>query len=220
MKDVPVREKLSGFVPYAGVGTGFSRRAFTMLEQTNPGGQIFNEYSMTEVYAMSLRMKQLGLRSIFVGVTLADDKSKWYVPLIKRPGFISNWAYFPMDFHRSVRQKTRWIIGISLQEWEMMGWRGGIKIIENLVKDRKVFVASAASLFTSTTAARNSFNACRAALRRSSLVRRKSDKEGPVLSTAFDRWHAWSSNATERLTPGWVPGTNSPMELIVANWRA
>ncbi len=148
MKDVPVREKLSGFVPYAGVGTGFSRRAFTMLEQTNPGGQIFNEYSMTEDYAMSLRMKQLGLRSIFVGVTLADDKSKWYVPLINRPGFISNWAYFPMDFHRSVRQKTRWIIGISLQEWEMMGWRGGIKIIENLVKDRKVFVASAASLFS------------------------------------------------------------------------
>ncbi len=147
MKDVPVREKLSGFVPYAGVGTGFSRRTFTVLEQ-NFGREVFNEYSMTEDYAMSLRIKQLGLRSIFVGVTLADDKSKWNVPLIKRPGFISNWAYFPMDFHRSVRQKTRWIIGISLQEWEQMGWRGGIRIIENLIKDRKVFVASAASLFS------------------------------------------------------------------------
>ena len=146
MKDVPVREKISGFVPYAGVGTGFSRRTFAILDSFSEG-EIFNERSMTEDYSMSLRIRQLGLTSIFVNVILADDKSKWFTPLIKRPGFISNWAYFPMDFTRSVRQKTRWIIGISLQEWETIGWKGGFRIIENLVKDRKVFAASAASMF-------------------------------------------------------------------------
>lgn len=146
MKDVPVREKISGFVPYAGVGTGFARRTFALLDQIS-NGEVFNERSMTEDYSMSLRIRQLGLTSIFVNVILADDKSKWYAPLIRRPGFISNWAYFPMDFHRSVRQKTRWIIGISLQEWETIGWKGGFRIIENLVKDRKVFAASAASMF-------------------------------------------------------------------------
>ena len=146
MKDVPVREKLSGFVPYAGVGTGFARRTFALLEQLN-NGEVFNERSMTEDYSMSLRIRQIGLRSIFVNVILEDDKSKWYTPLVKRPGFISNWAYFPMDFARSVRQKTRWIIGISLQEMETFGWKGGVRIIENLVKDRKVFAASAASMF-------------------------------------------------------------------------
>lgn len=146
MKDVPVREKISGFVPYAGVGTGFARRTFSLLEQLNKG-EVFNERSMTEDYSMSLRIRQIGLRSIFVNVILEDDKSKWYTPLVKRPGFISNWAYFPMDFARSVRQKTRWIIGISLQEMETYGWKGSWRIIENLVKDRKVFAASAASLF-------------------------------------------------------------------------
>ncbi len=145
MKDVPVREKLSGFVPYAGVGTGFSRRTFAILDSFSEG-EVFNERSMTEDYSMSLRIKQLGLTSIFVNVILADDKSKWFTPLVKRPGFISNWAYFPMDFTRSVRQKTRWIIGISLQEWETIGWKGGLRVIENLIKDRKVFAASAASM--------------------------------------------------------------------------
>ena len=51
-----------------------------------------------------------------------------------------------MDFTRAVRQKTRWIIGISLQEWELGGWSGSLRIKENLLKDRKVFVAAGTSL--------------------------------------------------------------------------
>lgn len=144
MKDVPVREKISGFVPFAGTGTGFSRRAFTFLEMG--GEKVYNEGSMTEDYSMSKRMREAGLRIIFVNVVLADDKSHWLTPLYKRPGFISNWAYFPMDFTRSIRQKTRWIIGISLQEWEHGGWKGNIRMKENFVKDRKIFLAAASSL--------------------------------------------------------------------------
>jgi adsorption protein B len=144
MKDVPVREKISGFVPFAGTGTGFSRRAFTTLEMG--GEKVYNEGSMTEDYSMSKRMREAGLRIIFVNVVLADDKSKWWVPLYRRPGFISNWAYFPMDFTRSIRQKTRWIIGISLQEWEHGGWKGNIRMKENFVKDRKIFLAASSSL--------------------------------------------------------------------------
>jgi adsorption protein B len=130
MKDVPVREKISGFVPFAGTGTGFSRRAFTVLEMG--GEKVYNEGSMTEDYSMSKRMREAGLRIVFVNVVLADDKSPWGTPLYKRPGFISNWAYFPMDFTRSIRQKTRWIIGISLQEWEHGGWKGNFRMRENL----------------------------------------------------------------------------------------
>src|SRR6185312_9692272 len=140
MKDVPVREKLSGFVPYAGTGTGFSRRVFVTLEQM--GFTVFNESSMTEDYSMSKRIRELGMTSIFVNLVLADDKSPWWTPLCRRPGFIANWAYFPMDFTRAVRQKSRWILGISLQEWEHGGWKGTLRIKENLVKDRKVFVAA------------------------------------------------------------------------------
>lgn len=144
MKDVPVREKISGFVPFAGVGTGFSRRVFHALEQVS-GHEIFNEKSMAEDYSMSKKLRMMGLKTIFVNLVLGDDKSPWWTPLYKRPGFISNWAYFPMDFTRSVRQKTRWIIGISLQEWEHTGWGPDPKMYEGLVKDRKVFAAMLAS---------------------------------------------------------------------------
>lgn len=144
MKDVPVREKVSGFVPFAGTGTGFSRRAFTTLELQGTG--IFNETSMTEDYSMSKRMREAGLNIIFVNLVLDGPKRPFWVPLAKRPEFISNWAFFPMDFVRAVRQKTRWIIGISLQEWEAGGWHGDPRMIENLIKDRKVFVSAGTAL--------------------------------------------------------------------------
>lgn len=144
MKDVVAREKMSGFVPYAGTGTGFSRRAFSLLEKK--GESLFNESSMTEDYSLSKKVKDLGLTSIFVNLVLADDKSAWFTPLCKRPAFIANWAYFPFDFHRSVRQKARWIVGISLQEWENSGWAGNLLVKENLLKDRKVFLSSVTTL--------------------------------------------------------------------------
>ncbi|AIE87781.1 glycosyltransferase [Fimbriimonas ginsengisoli] len=146
MKDVPVREKVSGFVPFAGTGTGFSRRAFTTLEMQ--GRAVFNEESMTEDYSMSKRMREAGLTIVFVNLVLDNPDVKYapWVPLCRRPEFISNWAFFPMDFTRSVRQKTRWIIGISLQEWESTGWSGDPRMIENLIKDRKVFVSAATAL--------------------------------------------------------------------------
>lgn len=144
MKDVPVREKISGFVPYAGTGTGFSRKVIEYLSDEH-GGHVFNESSMTEDYSMSKKIREAGLKSVFVNVVLGDDDSPWWKPLCNRPMFISNWSYFPMDWTRSVRQKSRWIIGISLQEWEQTGWQGNWLMKENFLKDRKVFIAAFAS---------------------------------------------------------------------------
>jgi len=144
MKDVPVREKISGFVPYAGTGTGFSRKVIEYLADEY-GGHVFNESSMTEDYSMSKKIREAGLKSVFANVVLADDDSPWWRPLCDRPLFISNWSYFPMDWTRSVRQKSRWIIGISLQEWEQTGWKGNWLMKENFLKDRKVFVAAISS---------------------------------------------------------------------------
>ena len=144
MKDVPVREKISGFVPYAGTGTGFSRKVIDFLAEEHDG-HVFNESSMTEDYSMSKKIREAGLKSIFCNVVLADDNSPWWKPLCQRPYFVSNWSYFPMDWTRSVRQKSRWIIGISLQEWEQTGWEGSWLMKENFVKDRKAFLAASAS---------------------------------------------------------------------------
>jgi len=145
MNDVIAREKMGGFVPFAGVGTGFSRRALRIIENESDEA-LFNEGSLTEDYSFSLKVKLKGLQSIFVRLVLGDDQSPWYLPLSKRPGFIANWAYFPMDLTRSIRQKTRWITGISLQEWERTGWKGNLIILENLFKDRKVFFSSLANV--------------------------------------------------------------------------
>lgn len=145
MKDVPARELMTGFVPYAGVGTGFSRRVIHFLKDLHHG-QVFNESSLTEDYSMSKKILESGYKSVFVNVLLADDDSPWWTPLCKRSAFVSNWSFFPMDYKRSVRQKSRWILGISIQEWVMTGWSGGWRIRENLAKDRKVFVAMSATI--------------------------------------------------------------------------
>lgn len=141
MKDVIAREKMGGFVPFAGVGTGFSRRMFSMLETLYRDAP-FNESSMTEDYSLAKKIRDAGMKSVFVNLVLKDDDSPWHTPLAHRSHFIANWSYFPKDFIRSVRQKTRWIIGISLQEWEHGGWSGNLVVNENLIKDRKVFIAS------------------------------------------------------------------------------
>ncbi|HPC28984.1 MAG TPA: glycosyltransferase [Candidatus Ratteibacteria bacterium] len=145
MKDVMVRERMQGFVPYAGVGTGFSRRFFNYMESIR-GVNIFNEDTLTEDYSAARATKDAGLISIFVNLILADDKSPWYRPLCKREYFISNWAYFPFDFVRAVKQKTRWIVGIAFQEWANTGWHGNLATKENLIKDRKGFITSACNL--------------------------------------------------------------------------
>jgi len=145
MKDLVVREKMTGLVPFAGVGTGFSRRALAILEEQDSDA-IFNERTLTEDYNFGMKLKSAGLQSVFVNVLIPDEADRWYTPLAGRRGFIANWAFFPMGFKRSVRQKTRWIIGISLQEWEMSGWKGNSITKLNLVKDRKVFFTTAVNL--------------------------------------------------------------------------
>jgi adsorption protein B len=145
LKDMVVREKMAGFVPFAGVGTGFSRRALAIMEARH-GAELFNESSLTEDYSLGKKIKEAGLQTIFACTLVRDPQDRWYTPLCARHGFISNWSYFPMDFTRSVRQKTRWIIGISLQEWELTGWAGGFIVKLNLFKDRKVFLAATTNL--------------------------------------------------------------------------
>jgi adsorption protein B len=146
LKDMIVREKMAGFVPFAGVGTGFSRRALAILE-AHFGEALFNESSLTEDYSLGKKIREAGLQTIFAHVILHDPAERGWRPLAARKNFISNWSYFPMDFTRAVRQKTRWIIGISLQEWEHSGWAGSWTVKLNLFKDRKVFLAFSSTFF-------------------------------------------------------------------------
>ncbi len=134
-----VREITGGFVPAAGVGVAFTRRAFEWfnLEQK----QIFSTDTLTEDYELGLRMNLEGFRAAFVLVYLPPPENKK-----KKKHSSTDWvatrAYFPRDFWRAVRQKTRWNIGIVLQAWQNVGWKGGASIRWNLFQDRKALVAT------------------------------------------------------------------------------
>jgi len=142
MKDMIVRERIRGLVPFAGVGMGFNREKLFLIKQEKK----FNAAALTEDYNFAKKFNDLKLKTIFVNVILADKKSPAFTPLAYNHGFISNWAYFPQSFKRAVKQKTRWIFGISLQEWEFTGWKGNFFVKLSLIKDRKVFLSTIAAL--------------------------------------------------------------------------
>src|SRR4029077_15012785 len=64
-KDIPVRQKLGGFLPSNGVGTGFERSALESLRRHH-SGNLFDADSLTEDYESGFRMHAAGYRQIFV----------------------------------------------------------------------------------------------------------------------------------------------------------
>ena len=141
-KDLVVREKIGGLVPSAGVGTAFSRRAIELLKKIR-GGVPFSTYSVTEDYSTALELKLNGLREIFVLQYIYRPiwRKKWFFfgPFIlqRKKECIATRAMFPLTYFASVRQKTRWILGIAFQEWIHTGWRGNLPTLYTLVHDRK-----------------------------------------------------------------------------------
>ncbi len=141
-KDLVVREAASGVVPSAGVGTCFSRRALVAL-CAETDNQPFNTQSLTEDYDIGNRLGALGMKSIFAlyDVQFRTLRRPWFgwgrpyertltMPLCVR-------EYFPNRFRAAYRQKARWVIGISFQGWEQLGWRGGASARLQLYRDRK-----------------------------------------------------------------------------------
>jgi bacteriophage N4 adsorption protein B len=144
-KDIVVRESIQAHVPSAGVGTAFSRRALTALEQKETATP-FATHSLTEDYHTSLMVRELGLKSIFV--TQSITRMRWKKRLFFRKGYvqkpvreyIATRALFPLEYKKAVRQKTRWIIGIVFQEWDLGHWPAARRIRYSLMHDRKSFI--------------------------------------------------------------------------------
>jgi len=124
VRDLPMRARLGGFIPSAGVGTAIRREAIDRLRIQN-GDRIFDPRSLTEDYFLGLEIWRIGLRQNFL--CQADREG---APLATR-------AYFPKTFRNAVKQRTRWIIGNSIQAWERYGWTGGPRQWYWLWRDRK-----------------------------------------------------------------------------------
>ena len=140
-KDLVVRERLSGSLPSAGVGCAFSRAAVQTAAAHNDN-RLFNPSSLTEDYELGLRLSEFGLEQIFVNQAIERVQTSRH-PITGRQRakrvreYIATREIFPSTFSAAVRQKTRWVTGITLQGWRNLGWRGGIGVKYMLFRDRK-----------------------------------------------------------------------------------
>ncbi|HWR50453.1 MAG TPA: glycosyl transferase family protein [Bryobacteraceae bacterium] len=130
-KDVPARQMLGGFIPSNGVGTGYARGA---LESLAASGVLFETCCLTEDYDTGYRLHRLGWRELFI-------------PLHWRHGHpVATREYFPMDGALARRQRTRWVIGITLQSWERHGWGRNWREAYWFWRDRKGLVGNLVSV--------------------------------------------------------------------------
>jgi len=139
-KDMTVREVLSQSVPSAGVGSAYSRRALETLAEES-SNQLFNINSLTEDYDFGMRLGNHGFKQIFVRHAILRK--------VKKRGFFGRpreavqreyvviQEFFPGTLSTAIRQKSRWVIGIALQGWASIGWKGSFWARYMLARDRK-----------------------------------------------------------------------------------
>jgi len=144
-KDVPVRARLTGIVPGAGVASCYSRRSIeAAMKERN--GSPFNTSSLTEDYDFSFRLRDLGMKETFACIPLTgitrDAEDKRAQGGAANRNLLATREYFPKTFRTAYRQRTRWILGIAFQGWEQLGWKGNLLTRYMFFHDRKGIVTS------------------------------------------------------------------------------
>jgi adsorption protein B len=146
LKDLIVREMLNKSLPAAGVGCAFSRRAFETIASSNEN-QLFSIDSLTEDYDFGFRLKQHGLKQIFVDFSIPRTVTTPAIGTRKlrqrtTRELVCIREYFPSTFTAAVRQKSRWVVGIALQGWAHLGWSGSGWTKYMLYRDRKALLTN------------------------------------------------------------------------------
>lgn len=108
---MPIRSAFHAFVPSA--GTGFAIRRDVI--DSYPDSNIFPVGSLTEDYKLSLQFKEKGFNLYYplerVSKLNYEDKE------VKE--FIATRSMFPKTYKAAVRQKARWIHGITMQTFNL-----------------------------------------------------------------------------------------------------
>lgn len=128
-KDMPARQLLGGFIPSNGVGTGFSRRALEAIAEKY-SNRVFEPGCLTEDYENGFRVRDLGFQQKFIPIHFRHGR-----PIATR-------EYFPLHFGMAIRQRTRWIMGITLQSWEYHSVRETLRHLYWFWRDRKGVIAN------------------------------------------------------------------------------
>lgn len=135
-KDLLVRQKLGAPIPSAGVGTALSRRLVLTYCKAQVGN-LLNERSLTEDYELGTSTANFKMRSSLPCFYLEQPSGK--------VDYIATREYFPKSFSTSIRQKTRWTLGIAFQGTEHLGWSGSLVHKYFLYRDRKGPISNALS---------------------------------------------------------------------------
>jgi len=125
---MPVRDALGAGLPAAGVSCGFSRDMLQFIGEIRHDEAFDGPFAadcLTEDYELGLLISRLGGRSCFLRCRDAEGH------------LIGTRSYFPDTISTSVRQKTRWIHGISLQGWDRLGWEMRVVDIWMSIRDRR-----------------------------------------------------------------------------------
>lgn len=145
-KDLQVRSAIARMTPSAGVATAFSREAMLALRAENHD-QPFNTDSLTEDYDVGHRLRALGFTSAFVRyhAKVLRWRKAWFRPgqvqVLKRE-LVATKEFFPDRWSASVRQKSRWMLGISWMGWRQLGWFGDLANRYFLFRDRKALITA------------------------------------------------------------------------------
>lgn len=93
---------------------------------------IFNDVNLTEDYELGMRFFQLGLKTGFFNVKLDGEKNSTRIATAE---------FFPNKFWPAVKQRSRWIAGICLQNWKAHKWNGNLRTKYFLFRDRKPLIS-------------------------------------------------------------------------------
>lgn len=127
-KDLLVREAMGAAIPSAGVGTMLSRKLVMtlILEQD---GCFLKEDTLTEDYHLGMMSKKLGFKSKFACVEYEKENGQ--------REFIATREYFPATVAASIRQKSRWTLGIAFQGTQNLQWGGSLVDKYFMWRDRR-----------------------------------------------------------------------------------
>jgi adsorption protein B len=134
--DMSLRARTGGFVPGAGVGTGYRREVLDKLACA-ASNRIFEPESLTEDYENGLRLFRLGCRQLFVPIASSGESPR---------DWVATREFFPRQWNSALRQRTRWVTGIALQGWSRFGWKGSPGELYWLWRDRKGLVGNSLSV--------------------------------------------------------------------------
>lgn len=134
-RDMVVRNWLGASLPSAGVGCGLSRPALAAAARRN-GGLPFRTTSKTEDYELGISLGLQGFPELMARVPASRHDREC----------VATRCLFPKGFVASVRQRSRWLLGITLGGWRRFGWPDRLIDRYMLLRDRKALPCAWLSL--------------------------------------------------------------------------